>query len=434
MSRRFHRGGLTMLAASAAALLGVAAPSASAKPILMPTLQREIQIQNQIFKAHTFAPKGDLQPPAPPCPENGMLPSPFSSCGIPEAPATTAPYPGNMAYWGGHVQTSPHVYIVYWGWGEKGAFPASPACKTETLAEGSVTATLKCDPDGAGKYMADWVYQLGGTQWAGEQTQYYQTVKDSAGNPYNQYITNSKNQLGGIWVDDSNSITGLPKTLGSNPAGPTNTYTDLAAEAARAVTHFHITDLADADIVVAQPAKYSDPNALATGYCAFHDYTYPGLEAGIYNGLPKGISYTNMPYALAINSSGVNVCGENAVNSGAAGKLDGFSIVLGHEIEETVTDPGAEDITGSGTSTNNMGGWYDSVDANENGDKCAWVGESLGAPGEPAVTPIPGAIGNVKGNHGKTFAVQSLWSNQAAEGAGYCAGAGTDLPQPVPPL
>lgn len=27
-------------------------------------------------------------------------------------------------------------------------------------------------------------------------------------------------------------------------------------------------------------------------------------------------------------------------------KLDGESIVLGHEIEETVTDPGAEDILG----------------------------------------------------------------------------------------
>jgi len=29
---------------------------------------------------------------------------------------------------------------------------------------------------------------------------------------------------------------------------------------------------------------------------------------------------------------------------------------------------------------------------------------------------------------GTTFAVQSLWSNEAAAGGGYCAGAGTDLP------
>jgi len=125
----------------------------------------------------------------------------------------------------------------------------------------------------------------------------------------------------------------------------------------------------------------------------------------------------------------VNVCGENAVNSGAAGKLDGISIVRGHEIEETVTDPGAEDVLGSGTGTTNLGGWYDTVDANENGDKCAWVGEPLGGgvPGEPQVVPIPGAMGDIKGNAGTTFAVQSLWSNEAAAGGGYCAGAGTDL-------
>jgi hypothetical protein len=44
-----------------------------------------------------------LTPPAPPCPESGMLPSPFSNCGLPETPATSLPYMGNMAYWGGHV-------------------------------------------------------------------------------------------------------------------------------------------------------------------------------------------------------------------------------------------------------------------------------------------------------------------------------------------
>jgi hypothetical protein len=434
MSKRLYRNGCTAVAALVAGVLGAGASTASAKPVLMPTLQKEIQMQQQIWKQHTFAPQGSLLPPAPPCPENGMLPSPFSSCGVPEAPATTLPYPGNMAYWGGHVQTSPHVYVVYWGWGEPGAFPGASPCTAEKLVEGTTTATLKCDPDGAGRYMANWVYQLGGTQWAGEQTQYYQTVNDSAGNPNKQYITNPADQLGGIWVDDANSITGLPKTSATNPPGSTNTYTDLAAEAARAAAHFHVTDLANADFVIAQPPSYSDPNALSSGYCAFHDYTQSGLEGGIYNGLTTGISYTNMPYALAIDSGGANVCGENAVSSGAAGKLDGFSIVLGHEIEETVTDPGAEDILGSGTSTTNLGGWYDSVDANENGDKCAWVGESLGAPGEPAVTPVPGAINDIKGNHGQTFAVQSLWSNQAAEGAGYCAGAGDDLPQPLPPL
>ncbi|MGH2881647.1 MAG: hypothetical protein ACRDPA_02915, partial [Solirubrobacteraceae bacterium] len=346
-----------------------------------------------------------------------------SNCGLPEAPATTLPYPGNMAYYGGHVQVTPKEYLVLWGWGEKGAFPASQTCSSEAITEGSFTATLACDPDGAGKYMADFVQQLGGTQWAGEQTQYYQT--DSSG--AQQSITNPSEQLAGIWVDDSGDASVLPGTSSSNPPGQTNTYTVLAQEAARAVSHFGITDLANSNIIIAQPPNFSDPNALSTGYCAFHDYTQPNLEGGIYNGIQPGISWTNMPYALAINSSGSNVCGENAVNSDARGKLDGFSIVLGHEIEETVTDPGAEDVIGSGTSAQQIGGWYDALDANENGDKCAWVGENLlTASGPPE--PVPGALGNVTGNAGDRFAVQSLWSNDSAGGAGYCAGAGTDLP------
>jgi serine protease len=417
MKRRLLRG--VTATALGAAILGGGAVAASAKPILMLTLKKELQAQRAYWQQHTLAPLGPIQPPAPPCPENGLLPT--GGCGIPEAVATTLPWMGNMAYYGGHVQTTPKEYLVFWGWGEKGAFPSSQTCAPESLTEGSFTATLACDPDGAGKYMADFVQQMGGTDWAGVQDQYYQTVSGS-----NQNITNPSEQLAGIWADDSNDATGLPSTSSSNPPGASNTYTDLAQEAARAAAHFGITDLANANIIIAQPPGLSDPNALGTGYCAFHDYTQPNLEGGIYNGIQPGISYTNMPYALAINSGGANVCGENAVNSDARGKLDGFSIVLGHEIEETVTDPGAEDVIGSGLSAQQIGGWYDALDANENGDKCAWVGENL-LTGQ-GTEPVPGAMGNMTGNAGDRFAVQSLWSNDSAGGAGYCAGAGTDLP------
>src|SRR5690242_1209258 len=192
----------TLVAVAAVAFAGTAS-TAAADPIFMPTIGKEVQTQKNIWEQHVFAPVGKLQPPAPPCPESGMLPAPFSNCGLPEFPATTLPYPGNMSYWGGHVQTQPKVYLVYWGWGEHGAFPANQTCKAESIAEGTTTATLKCDPDRAGKYMADWVSQLGGTQWAGVQTQYYETVADSAGQPYNRHIANPGNQLGGIWVDDA---------------------------------------------------------------------------------------------------------------------------------------------------------------------------------------------------------------------------------------
>jgi len=398
--------------AAAIAISLVWAASALAHPVLMPTLTKEIA-QQRAARA--------INPPPPPCPQY-----PSESCTpLPETPATTLPFPGNMAYYGGPVEVTPKEYVVYWGWGQSGAWPNGTNCAAESISEGSFSATLPCDPDVAGKYVADFVQQMGGTAWAGVQTQYFQTNSSGA----QQHIANPSEQLAGIWVDDSDANK-LPSTSMNNAAGPTNTLTALATEAQAAVAHFGITDLNNSNIVIVQPPGLSDPNALSQGYCAFHDLTYPGVESGAYNGIQQGIAYSNIPYQLAINSGGSNVCGENAVNSDARGKLDGFSIVTGHEIEETVTDPGAEDVVGS--SPTHLGGWYDTLDGNENGDKCAWVGENLlTATGPPE--PIPGALGNITGNAGDRFAVQSLWSNAANEGTGYCAGAGTDSPIPSSP-
>src|SRR5579859_6530230 len=144
MNKRLVRAAIA--AVTLCAVLGLGTAGASATPITMPTLLGELQTQWNIWNQHVFSPVGALQPPAPPCPENGMLPAPFSNCGLPEFPATTLPYPGNMSYWGGHVQVTPKVYVVYWGWGESGAFPASQPCSAETITEGSVSATLACDP------------------------------------------------------------------------------------------------------------------------------------------------------------------------------------------------------------------------------------------------------------------------------------------------
>jgi serine protease len=399
-------------AVAVAALLAFAS-AASANPIYMPNYIQEYQHDRAV---------GALVPPAPPCPQNVV----GASCSIvPETPALGIPYPGNMAYYGGHVQVTPKEYLVYWGWGESQAWPSGTTCTSEAITEGAFSATLACDPDGAGKYMADFLQQVGGTAWAGVQTQYFQTTSSGG----QQNITNPAEQLAGIWVDDTNANT-LPQTNLNNAAGSTNTLTVLGQEAQRAVAHFGVTDLNDANIVIVQPPGLSDPNALSQGYCAFHDYTWPGVESNVYNGVQQGISYSNIPYQLAINSGGVNVCGENAVNTDARGKLDGSSIVLGHEMEETVTDPGAEDVVGSAPT--HLGGWYDTVDANENGDKCAWVGENpLTLQGPPL--PVYGALGDINGNAGERFAVQSLWSNQANGGTGYCAGAGTDSPAPNGP-
>ena len=310
-------------------------------------------------------------------PQNAIQPPPVDVCQIlpacPPGVAAGQPMPVNMAYFGGHVRVTPRIYLVLWGWGQSGAFdhttPGRPAS----------------DPDGAGALMNSFVGALGGTTWAGIQTQYYQTNANGS----NTFIGNPANQLGGVWNDDTNAIH-------DNLSG-----LEIAQEAARAVQHFGVTDLNNSQVIVAQPQKYNEAGFKANNYCAWHDYTttpyYPGVQ--------QGISFTNMPYVL---NAGFG-CGKDFVNPAPAGDLDGVTIVLGHEIEETVTDPGAETYI-NGTQ---YGGWFD-YQGWENGDKCAWVGDGLSS-------SIPGAPYNMAGNDGKRYPVQALWSNNSAQGAGYCA-------------
>ena len=425
--------------------------------VKLPTVQKVIAAQKAAAKDTT----GTFNLGAPPCPEAGLIPSAAGltgQCGLGEYPATTLPELTPMVYWGGHVQVHPKEFVVFWGWGQDGAWTpaelASKACATpetvtETTITGSQSVTLPCDPIGAGKYFADFVAQLGGTQWAEVQDQYFQTVNGTTTN-----IDETKNVLGGMWVD--NTIPNDPanpkdpnnfeNTLGSNPAGSTNTYTLMAREASRAVAYFENTgqlnkaDVPDSNIILVQPDLLTDPNALASGYCAFHDYTDFAAPGNSYYGdsqVTQDIQYTNLPYFS--NSALATACGQQTVNTGNQGNLDSWSIAGGHEIEEAATDPGSEDIEGSysGGTQKFLGGWYDAADANENGDKCAYVGTPItGITGlstgvGPTELPVPGAMGNIKGSGGGTFAVQSLWSNAAAEGAGYCAGSGNDLPGPL---
>src|SRR5438105_12109341 len=95
-------------------------------------------------------------------------------CCVPVGPPVAGePAPVNMAYFGGHVQVTPKIYLVFWGWGQPGAFDhTTPGMPTY-------------DPDGAAARMTDFVKALGGTAWAGVSTQYYMTV-----NGQNQYIQN----------------------------------------------------------------------------------------------------------------------------------------------------------------------------------------------------------------------------------------------------
>jgi hypothetical protein len=289
----------------------------------------------------------------------------------PPGVAAGQPMPVNMAYFGGQVQVNPKIYLVYWGWGEPGAFdhstPGQPAS----------------DPDGVGLLMQQFIAAIGGTKWGHISSQYYQ-------NNYNGTFSNVGNpahQLAGVWHDD---VTPIQDNLAP---------IDLAGEAARAVQYFHITDLTDSNIVVATPQKYNEAGFNQNQYCAWHDFTTPISYPGVTSNIP----FTNMPYVL--NAGGG--CGQDFVNPAPAGDHDGVTIVLGHEIAETLTDPGAESQAG----LVQYGAWFD-YQSWEIGDKCAWVGDGLAIPGSPF---------NMAGNDGRTYAVQALWSNQSLNGVGYCS-------------
>src|SRR5713101_4773453 len=308
-------------------------------------------------------------------PAAGIVPPAIDICmtlGVcPPGLAAGQPMPVNMAYFGGKVQVNPKTYLVLWGWGEPNAFDHTSVGNPPN------------DPDGAGALMARFASAMGGTTWANISTQYYQY------NYNGNYSTigNPKQQLAGVWHDDTNPI--------HDNLAPI----DLAREAARAVAFFHPTDLADSNFVIATPQKFNDAGFNQSQYCAWHDYT---TSAG-YPGVQQGIAFVNMPYVL--NAGGG--CGKDFVNPAPAGDLDGVTIVLGHEIAETLTDPGAESSAG----LVQYGAWFD-YQSWEIGDKCAWVGDGL---------QVPGAPFNMIGNDGRAYPVQTLSSNKSLSGVGYCS-------------
>ncbi|MHB8586428.1 MAG: hypothetical protein ACYDDF_11425 [Thermoplasmatota archaeon] len=244
------------------------------------------------------------------------------------AAAGATPPADGLFYGGGSIEQTPIVYITFWCWAAYGSG----------------------DPSGEAPYLTSFFNGVGGSSWINSQTQYYETARGS--------ITNPTGQLGGVWYDDSCT-------------SPPNPDVDIGSEALAAEAHFGFNP--DADYIIATPTGHNDA-MFGIQYCAWHNSETDGLG--------NTISFTDLPYMTDAGAS----CGQNFVNSGSAGTLDGVSIVGGHEYAEAMTDPQP--------ST----GWVDANGA-ETGDKCAWI-----APG------TPGGSDNIVLSTG-TFAVQTLWSN-----------------------
>jgi serine protease len=283
----------------------------------------------------------------------------------------------NLAYGGGvdgiGVTTGhEQVYLVFWGtqWGTQST-------------DSSGNLTFSNDTAGAAPRLQNLFKGIGtnGELWSGVMTQYCEGVAtgtQNCGSSGTHVAYPTGGAYAGVWYDNS----------AAEPSAATGLQ--IGNEAVKAASHFGNTSAslnrnAQYDII---SAKGTNPDNYKTGgFCAWHDWNGDvGASSSV-----GDVAFTNMPYLLDVGTS----CGQNFVNSGTAGNLDGFTIVNGHEYSETITDQ------------NPAGGYTDSS-GEENADKCAWV-----SPG------THGGAGNVAFADG-SYAMQGTWSNDSVSGTGDC--------------
>lgn len=264
--------------------------------------------------------------------------------------ATAASGSGQLSYQGGvsgvGVTTgAPKVYLVFWGsqWGTQGI-------------DANGNATFTGDTKGAAPVLQAMFKGLGtgNESWSGVMTQFCEgvavgTTTCAAGTAHVGYPTGGA--LAGVWLDAS-------------AAAPSQaTDHQIAVEAYSALQHFgNLTAASNRNVqyVVISPTGTHPGGFNTTGanWCAWHDWNGDStLNGGGVTSAYGDFAFTNLPYISDMNAS----CGMNYVNAGAAGTLDGWTMVEGHEYAETITDQFPS------------GGWIDSI-GYENADKCAWVG------------------------------------------------------------
>jgi serine protease len=197
------------------------------------------------------------------------------------------------------VTSKPKVYIVFWGtqWGT-----------SSTDSNGN----LKFSNDTAGA--AGQVQQMikglgtGGELWSGILTQYHVPYPTGGG------------VLARVWYDNASA------------APSAATAAQIGSEAVKAAGHFGNTTAASNQYAqyVIFSAKGTNPDHYLTGnFCAWHE---SNGQVGVFS--PYGtIEMTNLPYLLDRGTS----CGENAVNPGTAGIVDGFTINEGAEYADSAT-------------------------------------------------------------------------------------------------
>ncbi|MDE1885560.1 MAG: PKD domain-containing protein, partial [Xanthomonadaceae bacterium] len=288
----------------------------------------------------------------------------------------------NTLYYGGGTSSSSQgnvgvmngitkVYLVFYGsgWGTQ-----------STDSKGD--AVFSGDPNGAAQAAQEMFKGIGtGNElWSADLTQWCQGIASGSascpsGTPASSFVPyQAGGILAGVWED----------TSATTPINATGAQ--MAQEAINAAAHFGNTTAASnrhAYYVIMSatgddPDNYQSPTQ---GYCAWHDWNGDSSLSGGAVSSPYGdIAFSNQPYNIDQGSS----CGVGFVNS--PGTLDGWTMTLGHEWHEMVSDQFP------------AGGWT-ATSGQENSDECAWI--AAGSAG--------GAANVVMGTG--TFTEQASWSN-----------------------
>ncbi|MEU6970401.1 putative Ig domain-containing protein [Kitasatospora aureofaciens] len=285
-----------------------------------------------------------------------------------------------------------------YGGGVDGIGVQSGHSKVYLVFYGTQWGTQTTDANGNAKFSGDSAGAAGATQqmfkgigtngetWSADLTQWCDgpnvaTGATSCPSNANFIPYQSGGVLSGVWYDNA----------AASPSQATGNQ--LAQEAVKAAGHFGNTTAAanrDAYYVIlsphgTNPDDYQNPT---TGYCAWHDWNGDTTLTGGAASSPYGdIAFSNQPYNIDQGST----CGVGFVNS--PGTLDGYTMTLGHEWHEMMSDQNP-----AGGWTNHVSG--SSYNGQENSDECAWI-----QPGSA------GGAANVSfGSYG-TFAEQASWSN-----------------------
>ncbi|MEU1569400.1 putative Ig domain-containing protein [Streptomyces mirabilis] len=369
--RRFTRRGTAALLSAAALIAGgmlAAAPQAVAAPAASQASSGSV--------ANPYSPA--YQHPY----RHGALPTlqqhaKMKAWAASQKSASVATGPETLSYGGGvdgiGVQSGhSKVYLVFYGtqWGTQST-------------NGSGDLAFSGDSSGAAPVAQDMFKDIGtgNERWSADLTQWCDGPNVTTGAtscPANANFVpyQSGGVLAGTWYDNS----------GASPSAATGHQ--LGAEAVKAASHFGNTTAAsnrDAYYVILSPHG-TNPDNYQGQYCAWHDWNGDTtLTGGAVSSTVGDIAFSNQPYNIDSGSG----CGVGFVNS--PGTLDGWTMTLGHEWHEMMSDQ------------NPAGGWTNhtgsSFDGQENSDECAWI-----APGQT------GGAANITMGTG-TFAEQASWSN-----------------------